>query len=168
VCNSDILVGYRYHCDSCDIDFCERCLRYSGNKLHHHQLRPMPVTGSQQVKTLTEEQRRERQRSIQVHLQLLQHSSQCEGCKSRNCQKMKEFIKHGRTCPDGIKKGCHNCKRIYNLLQLHARGCRNDNCVVFKCNEIRAHLRNMAQRQQQMDDNRRQMMNKMYQQQGAT
>ena len=161
-CNSDILVGYRYHCDSCDIDFCDRCLRYSGQKLHHHQLRSMAVGGSNQAKKLTEEQRKERQRSIQVHLQLLVHSSTCDGCTSRNCHKMKDFIKHGQNCPYGTKKGCHNCKRIYNILQLHARSCRVDKCPVFKCVEIRAHLRNRAQIQQQMDDNRRRMMNEQY------
>ena len=35
--------------------------------------------------TLTEEQREERQ----LHTQLLQHSSNCAGCKSTNCIKMK-------------------------------------------------------------------------------
>ena len=38
---------------------------------------------------LTEEQRKERQRSIRLHAQLLQHSSNCAGCKSKNCMKMK-------------------------------------------------------------------------------
>ena len=39
--------------------------------------------------TLTEEKRKERQRSIRLNAQLLQHSSNCAGCKSKNCMKMK-------------------------------------------------------------------------------
>jgi E1A/CREB-binding protein len=42
---------------------------------------------------LTEEQRRERQRSVQLHMQLLQHAANCVKCESKNCLRMKvEFF----------------------------------------------------------------------------
>ena len=162
-CNLDIMTGHRFHCDSCEIDFCQDCCRKLGSRVHHHVLRAMPVSGTQKVK-LTEEQRKERQRSIRVHLQLLQHSSTCKGCPSRHCQKMKEFLKHGANCKMGVKNGCPNCKRIYDLLHWHARSCNKDDCPVFKCMEIRAHLKSLLTRQQAMDDRRRHAMNQMYSQ----
>lgn len=138
-------------------------------------------------KQFTEEQRRERQRSIALHLQLLAHASTCttENCSSKNCQKMKEFLKHGSTCKVTVKKGCPVCKRILNLLQLHARSCKLELCSVPKCREIREHQRYVVciylfffifciyiykifvyrmqtMRQQAMDDRRRAMMNEMY------
>jgi len=165
-CSKDILSGYRYHCDSCDVDYCRSCVEKFGSKVHSHQLRPMAVGGAAAVQ-LTEEQRKEKQRNVQVHLQLLLHSSTCQGCRSRNCNKMKEFLNHGERCEVGVKKGCPQCKRIYTLVHLHARACRSDDCTVFKCQETKAMQRQMAQRQQNMDDRRRQQMNQMYSQGAA-
>jgi E1A/CREB-binding protein len=90
-CSVTILTGHRYNCESCEIDFCQNCYSSNGSKLHHHPLRPIVVSGGQPAMQLTEEQRRERQRSISLHLQLLEHASSCDGvdCKSKNCQKMK-------------------------------------------------------------------------------
>jgi hypothetical protein len=103
-CTQSIVTGTRYHCDTCDVDFCQSCY-YTTQKdpktRHIHPLRPMLVSGSSTVQPLTEEQRRERNRSIQLHLQLLLHSARdCIGkkCASKNCEKMKEFLKHEPTC----------------------------------------------------------------------
>ena len=89
---------------------------------------------------LTEEQRRERQRSIQLHMQLLQHASACRNpsCPSANCSKMKNLLKHGATCQVRVQGGCAICRRIWALLQIHARQCRRDNCVVPKCRQLGA------------------------------
>jgi E1A/CREB-binding protein len=53
----------------------------------------MAVSGAAPAQ-LTDEQRRERQRSIEMHLHLLKHASSCENkeCKSKNCLKMKVII----------------------------------------------------------------------------
>jgi E1A/CREB-binding protein len=90
-CSVTILTGHRYNCESCEIDYCQSCYSQNGSKLHLHPLRPIVVSGGQPAMQLTEEQRRERQRSISLHLQLLEHASGCDGvdCKSKNCQKMK-------------------------------------------------------------------------------
>jgi E1A/CREB-binding protein len=88
-CQSSILSGYRYHCETCDLDICQKCYQQNGARIHPHPLRPLSVGGA--AIQLTDEQRRERQRSIALHLQLLQHASTCSAtdCKSKNCQKMK-------------------------------------------------------------------------------
>merc|ERR1711998_653623 len=158
LCSKEILVGYRYRCDSCDVDYCQSCIQTRGppQNLHPHPLRAMAVQGGAPTQ-LTEEQRKERQKSIDMHLHLLKHAANCvnKECRSKNCFKMKEFLKHGRNCPTGVKGGCLVCKRINNLLTLHARSCRTDKCSVPKCIEMREQMRQIELRQQQMDDRRR-------------
>merc|ERR1711968_55341 len=165
LCSREILVGYRYRCDSCDVDYCQTCVQTRGppQNLHPHPLRAMAVQNGAPTQ-LTEEQRKERQKSIDMHLHLLKHAANCvnKECKSKNCLKMKEFLKHGSTCPTSVKGGCPVCKRINNLLTLHARSCRVDKCPVPKCLEMREQMRQIELRQQQMDDRRRAMMNSMY------
>merc|ERR1711871_1847097 len=171
LCTKDILSGYRHHCETCEIDICHQCFTTKGapSSLHPHPLRAVSVANGQPAQQLTEEQRKEREKSIQMHLHLLNHASSCNSqCKSKNCARMREFLRHGQTCKNGTKGGCPLCKKIYNLLTLHARSCKNDNCKVAKCNEIREQMRKMEQRQQAMDDRRRAMMNQTYGQQGSS
>ena len=94
----------------------------------------MAVSGAAPAQ-LTDEQSRERQRRIEMHL----HDSSYENkeCKLKNCLEMKEIIKHEQTCPTSTKGGCPICKRIYDLLILHAQSCRVENCQLLKCHEIR-------------------------------
>ena len=168
VCIKDILSSHGVHCPSCDIHFCGDCFKiHGGPRIHpQHQLKQM--VENNQPKQLTEEQRRDRQRSLLVHLQLLMHSVNCDSkeCVSRNCIKMKEFIKHEMECKIKVQKGCPQCKRMYNLLQMHAKACRLEVCKVPNCGAIREHIKQMEMRQQLMDDRRRAMMNQMYNQTG--
>jgi len=171
-CTKDILSGYRHHCETCEIDICHQCYTTRGPPaaLHPHPLRAVSVVSGQPAQQLTEEQKREREKSIQMHLHLLNHASSCNNkeCKSKNCARMRDFLRHGQSCKNGTKGGCPLCKKIYNLLTLHARSCKQENCKVAKCNEIREQMRKMEQRQQAMDDRRRAMMNQTYGQQGSS
>eukprot|EP00606_Chrysophyceae_sp_TOSAG23-5_P001021 GSChrysophyteH2.ASY1.ANO1.1469.1 assembled CDS len=112
----------------------------------------------------------ERARSIQQHMEYLQHASQCTSatCPSRTCAKMKEFIKHEQLCQIKAVGGCRLCQRINAFLTLHARSCKLETCVVPKCHEIRNQIRQMAIRQQSMDDRRSAMMNEMYSRGGSS
>ena len=94
LCHIDILTGYRHHCDTCEIDFCQNCVTNSVVKIHQHPLRPMAIANST-PQQLTEEQRKERARSVQLHMQLLQHASNCAKCESKNCQRMKVTALYG-------------------------------------------------------------------------
>merc|ERR1712226_1600252 len=71
VCSREILQGYRFHCPTCaDFDQCQECVSNVNTKPHAHALQPIAVASGQQSE-LTEAQRKERQRSIQLHMQLL-------------------------------------------------------------------------------------------------
>jgi len=166
VCSREILQGKRYHCPTCaDFDQCIDCLRNPAIPRHQHQLQAIPV-GTQQS-TLTTEQRKERQRSVALHMTLLLHASTCSStkCTSANCAKMKGLLKHGAGCKVKANGGCNVCKRIWALLQIHARQCKTENCPVPNCMAIRERYRQLQLQQQAMDDRRRQMMNQTYHQQ---
>ena len=109
----------------------------------------------------TDAQRRERERNIQLHLQLLRHAATCDSksCHSANCSKMKGIFKHAASCPNRANGVCHICKRIWMLFQIHARQCKEANCKVPNCKTIREKLRQLTKQQQAMDDRRRQNMN---------
>mmetsp|Transcript_49977 Transcript_49977/g.100640 ORF Transcript_49977/g.100640 Transcript_49977/m.100640 type:complete len:130 (+) Transcript_49977:65-454(+) len=99
--------------------------------------------GVQSVLALTQQQR-QRQRSIELHMQLLAHAAACHNaaCPSANCQKMKSLLQHGTNCPIKLQGGCCICRRIWALLQTHARQCAKADCQVPKCKDLKQQLRN--------------------------
>lgn len=162
-CSREILSGYRFHCPTCaDFDQCHECVQNPNTPRHPHQLKPIPVAGQQTE--LTEAQRKERQRSIQLHMTLLLHAATCTSpkCPSANCTKMKGLLKHGAQCTQKATGGCNVCKRIWALLQIHARQCKATACPVPNCMAIRERVRQLKKQQQAMDDRRRQEMNRVY------
>jgi E1A/CREB-binding protein len=164
ICSREILSGYRYHCPTCaDYDQCHDCVSNPNSPRHPHPLKPIPVASGKQNE-LTAAQRKERQRSIQLHMTLLLHAATCHSakCPSANCTKMKGLLKHGNQCQVKAAGGCHVCKRIWALLQLHARQCKASSCPVPNCMAIRERFRQLKKQQQAMDDRRRQEMNRAY------
>ena len=84
--------------------------------------------------------------SVQLHMQLLVHASQCTRttCQSQNCAKMKALLKHGASCNLRAARGCQICRRIWALLQIHARHCKTqDKCPVPRCRDLKNHLRRL-------------------------
>ena len=105
-CNREILSGVRHHCSTCtpDFDLCDECFKNprTDRGTCNHNLEAIAVEGTQSSGTskLTAAAREERQRSIKLHIQLLEHASGCNSgtCTSNNCQKMKGFLNHERQC----------------------------------------------------------------------
>lgn len=108
-CNREILSGKRYHCSSCpDYDLCEQC--YKDPKANRgsctHKLQAIAVEpesgqdGQSSSSGLTEAQRKQRQRNLMLHIQLIEHASRCSSssCTSTNCAKMKNYLQHARIC----------------------------------------------------------------------
>ena len=86
-------------------------------------------------------------RSIRLHMRLLDHASACRAadCPSANCGKMKDLLRHGATCTTRVQGGCAICRRIWALLQIHARQCTRGSCPVPKCASLKAQLAQMQQ-----------------------
>ena len=75
---------------------------------------------------------------------------------------MKGLLKHGAQCQQKATGGCNVCKRIWALLQIHARQCKASSCPVPNCMAIRERVRQLKKQQQAMDDRRREEMNRVY------
>ena len=86
-------------------------------------------------------------RSIRLHMRLLDHASACRdaNCPSANCGKMKNLLRHGATCTTRVQGGCAICRRMWALLQIHARECTRGSCPVPKCASLKAQLAQMQQ-----------------------
>ena len=171
-CGKDILNGVRYNCPTCtDYDLCSDC--YKNPNAHRgqctHKLVPTSLDGDSGQNgggngAQTEAQRNERRHHIKLHIQLLEHASLCNStkCKSTNCVKMKQYLKHAEVCKTGHQGGCKICKRILSLLKYHALSCKNKNCPIPQCERVKEKLRQIRRQQQAMDDRRRQVMNRQY------
>ena len=171
-CGKEILSGYRWHCNTCpDFDLCTECYKNPNTNRGacNHKMEAIPVEGGGADDSggsgLTEHQRRDRQRNIQLHIQLIEHASRCNAptCASQNCAKMKHYLKHSHLCKIKASGGCKICKRIWTLLRIHAQSCKLRECPMPSCNTIRERLRLLKKQQQQMDDRRRQEMNRHFQ-----
>ena len=165
-CSREILSGVRYHCDVCpDYDICQDCYRSPNCNRGKctHKLEAVAVEqDSKERNGKTDEERKQRQRSVMLHIQLIEHASRCNStsCSSTNCAKMKQFLQHARKCHIKAQGGCKICKRIWTLLRIHANKCKDPNCPVPQCTLIREKLRQLQKQQQAMDDRRRLEMNR--------
>jgi E1A/CREB-binding protein len=94
--NFEILSGKRYHCASCpEYDLCEQCYddpnTNRGSCTHYLQAIAVENQSDTGNQGLTEAQRKQRQRNLLLHIQLIEHASRCTSpsCSSTNCAKMK-------------------------------------------------------------------------------
>ncbi|PHT80952.1 hypothetical protein T459_13967 [Capsicum annuum] len=88
-------------------------------------------------------------------LDLLLLNSQCHfpHCPYPNCRKVKGLLRHGIQCKIRLSRGCVLCKKMWYLLQLHARAYKDSSdCHVPRCRDLKQHLRRL---QQQSDSQRR-------------
>ncbi|CAK7339773.1 unnamed protein product [Dovyalis caffra] len=99
-------------------------------------------------------------------LDLVVHASQCRYtlCKYSSCRKMKGVFQHGMLCKTRASGGCILCKKMWYLLQLHARSCKESECYVPHCRDLRAFL---CRHHQQSDSRRRAAVIKMMRQRAA-
>ncbi|CAH0480207.1 unnamed protein product [Peronospora belbahrii] len=161
-----------------NFDVCDTC---NAKEKHEHPLEMVPTSGigaggaaggaggSGGAPALTPEKRRlreQRAKNVRLHMQLLVHSSSCAdgNCGSSNCEKMKELMRHGAQCKQRAYGGCTICRRVWALLQLHARQCRQYECKVPRCHDLREHVRKLQLQQQLMDDRRRAAVTQQYRQ----
>jgi hypothetical protein len=70
----------------------------------------------------------------QTMLRLVVHAAACRGpCQYLNCQKLKSIFHHGKNCQTRASNGCRVCKKMWSIIQLHARACKEAQCNVPRC-----------------------------------
>jgi len=150
ICQKEIKDDSWFKCTECnDFDSCNSC---HATQPHPHRMQRI----EQKSKARQEQLQRDRSKHIAQHMELLAHASACRNakCQKPNCQKMKALLAHGKNCTVRLRGGCRICRRIWILLQIHARKCtvpRTRTCPVPRCADIREHLRRA---QAQLSDRR--------------
>lgn len=84
---------------------------------------------------LTEQERRERNEQLQRTMALLVHACSCgnQECPSTSCRKVKQLFQHAVNCVNKVTGGCALCKKMWCLLNLHAKSCSRPDCPVPRC-----------------------------------
>ncbi|MBA0839302.1 hypothetical protein Goarm_005046 [Gossypium armourianum] len=165
VCHLDIETGQGWRCEVCpDYDVCNSCYQKDGGIDHPHKLTNHPSMAERDAQN--KEARQLRVLQLRKMLDLLVHASQCRSvhCQYPNCRKVKGLFRHGIQCKTRASGGCVLCKKMWYLLQLHARACKESECHVPRCRDLKEHLRRL---QQQSDSRRRAAVMEMMRQRAA-
>jgi len=114
---------------------------------------------------MSKEERQQRMKQLQRTMELLVHASGCqsEKCSSSNCTKVKSLFQHAFTCQMKATGGCGLCRRLWTLLQVHAKGCFQADCPVPRCRDLKEYRRRAAE---QVEERRRQAFRFYREQQG--
>lgn len=150
VCHRDIETGQGWRCETCpDFDICNSCYSKDDSVKHPHKLVPHPSAADRDAQS--KEARQHRVVQLRKMLELLVHASQCGPmtvCQYPNCVRVKALFRHGIACRIRASGGCQLCKRMWYLLQLHARACKEAECRVPRCKDLKDHLRRLQQQQE--------------------
>ncbi|KAG9142979.1 hypothetical protein Leryth_006238 [Lithospermum erythrorhizon] len=157
--------GQGWRCETCpDYDVCNACYsKYCGIN-HPHKLTNHPSMADRDAQN--KEARQLRVTQLKKMLELLVHASRCHFllCEFPDCHKVKGLFRHGMQCKLRASGGCPLCKRMWHLLQLHARACKESECDVPRCRDLKGHLMRL---QQQSDSRRRAAVVEMMRQRAA-
>lgn len=79
--------------------------------------------------------------AVQIFLltNLLKHTFECTSSNCEyaiNCQQMRELFRHERGCKTKAQGTCETCKKIWSMLQVHARVCKDEECNVHHCRYV--------------------------------
>jgi E1A/CREB-binding protein len=165
MCHLDIETGQGWRCEICpDYDVCNACFQKDGGIDHPHKLTNHPSIAERDAQN--KEARQMRVDQLRKMLELLVHASQCRSpnCQYPNCRKVKGLFRHGIQCKTRASGGCPLCKKMWYLLQLHSRACKESECHVPRCKDLKEHMRRL---QQQSDSRRRAAVMEMMRQRAA-
>lgn len=75
-------------------------------------------------------------------LDLLLHAAQCQlqHCQYQYCDKARGLFQHGRQCKVYSSGGCNLCKKLWYVLQLHARACKESECQLPRCRSLKEYF----------------------------
>ncbi|NP_001146664.1 TAZ transcription factor [Zea mays] len=70
-------------------------------------------------------------------------------CKFRACKGIELLVRHFSACGVRVPGGCANCRRMWQLLELHSRMCfLPDTCKVPLCRHFKEKMRNLGRKEE--------------------
>ena len=151
VCSRELEPGKGWRCETCpDFDICDNCRIRTG---HQHPLMRQGRTAGDRT-ALSQAERENRAAQIERTMELLLHACKCrkERCENSNCPKIKHLLKHALSCTVKSAGGCQLCRKTWTLLQIHSKGCMEDDCPVPRCRDLKEYRR---RGQEQIEERRR-------------
>ncbi|KAL2504800.1 Histone acetyltransferase HAC1 [Abeliophyllum distichum] len=142
LCHKVIVFGW--HGEICpEFDVCPTCYQKEGEGCHVRTLIPHVVEADCGTKIKQQPEKGKKLEKKEV-LDLLVHANQCQAtrgnpCSYRYCLQMKWLFRHSRDCELRLAGHCKQCKRIWYLLLLHSKDCRDSNCNMPRCMDIKKH-----------------------------
>ncbi|XAR51564.1 Histone acetyltransferase [Bertholletia excelsa] len=148
ICHRDIVANQGWHCEICPgFNACDGCYQRKGSDCHNHKLsQRLSVVNWGSKKGRSQQQKHNRVREL---LNLLMHASQCNAIKSScsypNCLQIRRLFHHARQCNLRLAGGCQLCQKTWMLLRLHSKNCRDSNCRVPRCMDLKKHAELLVQ-----------------------
>ncbi|XP_073286278.1 histone acetyltransferase HAC1-like isoform X1 [Primulina huaijiensis] len=164
VCRLVIEAGQGWRCETCpDYEICNACYQKEGGLDHPHKLTNNP-SNDRDVQNIGARESRVIQ--LTKMLNLLVHASMCRfpNCQYPNCRGVKGLFLHARTCKKRAAGGCVPCRRMWRILQIHSQACKESECLVPRCRDLRVHMKRL---QQQSESRRRAAVMEMMRQRAA-
>ncbi|KAL6139976.1 hypothetical protein ACLB2K_058277 [Fragaria x ananassa] len=92
---------------------------------------------------------------IKKMVDALQHASRCpsttsQPCSYPNCLQMKRLFSHANRCTVRASRGCTLCQKAWIGIKAHSASCRESNCGVPRCMDLRNFVEKRAQRTSQI------------------
>ncbi|XP_074308272.1 putative histone acetyltransferase HAC-like 1 [Silene latifolia] len=124
----------KWTCEMCpDFIVCSMCHQRSNACCHVHTLmcRPPVISGvGSRVAGMVREL-----------LDVLLHASRCQtNCSYSKCTLLRRLFSHAHACSLRVSGGCHHCRKTWFILMLHCRRCKDSNCYVPRCLDLKEHV----------------------------
>ncbi|KAJ1264517.1 hypothetical protein BS78_08G007200 [Paspalum vaginatum] len=148
VCCHGFETGKGWRCEICpDVDVCDSCFQ-KGAVSHPHMLTSHPPSAVDRDAQIAAA-RQMRIQQLRKLLDLLVHASTCRSaagsCQYPNCESVKGLFRHGTQCNTRASGGCDLCKKMWHMIQIHALACKDSDCKVPRCRDLKEHPGNLQQ-----------------------
>ncbi|CAL4966502.1 unnamed protein product [Urochloa decumbens] len=158
VCNNNIKTGQGWRCKECDYDECAACYKHNEGANHVHKLTKHPTGADMDA------HQKKSVETTQMILRNLAHAGSClarGGCQYPYCRKLKSLFHHGTRCETRSSGGCRLCRKMWSLIQLHAKACKESQCNMPRCRDLKEYWRKLQLMQWQSESRRRAAVNQM-------
>ncbi|XP_007033362.2 PREDICTED: histone acetyltransferase HAC12 [Theobroma cacao] len=144
ICYKDTPMDQSWLCEICpNVAVCAACYRRDGCSLHIHKL----ILHCSAVDSATKNREAKKKELLKMRLlDVLLHACQCRSpCSYPNCLLIKKLFFHAKKCTVRISGGCEHCKKMWLILRLHSRNCKDSDCDVPRCRDLKQHVNSRLQ-----------------------